>query len=217
MTDVPARPRAPRMAPAARREQLLDVTLELIARHGYGAVNMEAIARAAGVTKPVVYDAFGRLEDLLRALLERERNRAFGALAAALPSAPDGGAPDDLLVDGLVSFLTAVRTHPTAWRLILTPALQTPEPVRREVERGRAVVLEQLQPVVAWGLPQLGLDPSDPELAAHALVALAEAWAQLVLRDPDAYPPERIAAFARAMIAGGQAGRRSRASDTKAS
>jgi len=63
---------APRMPPAQRREQLIDAALQVILEQGYGGVSIEAIARAAGVTRPVVYDHFANLGRLLYALIERE-------------------------------------------------------------------------------------------------------------------------------------------------
>jgi AcrR family transcriptional regulator len=83
-----ARRYAPRMPAEERRSQILDATVKLIAQRGYEAVSMEGIARAAGVTKPVVYDLFGTLADLLDALLEREEERALLQLAELMP-APD--------------------------------------------------------------------------------------------------------------------------------
>ena len=80
---------ATRMPPEERREQCPDATLALIAGKGYESVSMEGIARRAGVTKPVVYDLFGSLADLLEALLEREEERALAQLAELMP-APAG-------------------------------------------------------------------------------------------------------------------------------
>ncbi|HUE26487.1 MAG TPA: helix-turn-helix domain-containing protein, partial [Solirubrobacteraceae bacterium] len=66
-TPKPRRRYAPRMPPAERREQLIDAALDVILRHGYGGVSIEAIARTAGVTRPVVYDHFPNLGRLLQA------------------------------------------------------------------------------------------------------------------------------------------------------
>jgi AcrR family transcriptional regulator len=64
-----------------RREQALDAALAIICERGYAAANMEAIARATGVAKTVVYDAYGSRDKLLRALLEREEGHILAALA----------------------------------------------------------------------------------------------------------------------------------------
>src|SRR3954471_14026767 len=73
-----------RMSAGERREQLLDVTKELVADHGFHAVSIEAVARAAGVSRPIVYGHFHDLPGLLEALIERESERALGQLSAVL-------------------------------------------------------------------------------------------------------------------------------------
>jgi AcrR family transcriptional regulator len=196
------RPAARRLPAALRREQLLDAALGIIVEHGYRAVSMESIARAAGVTKPVVYDRFGSLDGVLRALLGREEQRALGAVATAmLPPAPlEATDPDTLLVEGMVRVLKAIQADQRAWRLILLPVDGTPLAVRTQVERGRRLLRTHLERLVAWSLRRRGgPDDLDVELAARTLLALGEDAARLVLTRPD-FPPERIGAFARSLL-----------------
>src|SRR5947209_18527619 len=87
-SDLESKPRrryAPRMPPAQRREHLLDATLTVILEHGYSGVSIEAVARAAGVTRPVVYDHFPNLGRLLHALVEREERLALAQLEHVVP------------------------------------------------------------------------------------------------------------------------------------
>ena len=67
---------------------MLDAALEQFVEHGYRGTSMEAIAEAAGVSKPVVYECYPSKEKLFRALLEREEQRLGEAVAAALPKSP---------------------------------------------------------------------------------------------------------------------------------
>ena len=53
------RTRALRTDPRERRRQLLDTAEQLLAAGGSDALRMDAVARAAGVTRPVVYEHFG--------------------------------------------------------------------------------------------------------------------------------------------------------------
>src|SRR5690242_15851159 len=95
MTETAARrnrPYAPRLLPEQRREQLLDIVLDLIDTEGVGAVSMDAVARRAGVTRPVVYNHFTDANALLRACLDREEQRALAQILEAMP-----GAGDDLV------------------------------------------------------------------------------------------------------------------------
>lgn len=68
-----------------RRAQVLDAALVLISDHGYPALSVEAIARQARGSKTVVYNAYGGLEPLLHALLDREETAALTSLAHAAP------------------------------------------------------------------------------------------------------------------------------------
>jgi AcrR family transcriptional regulator len=192
---------APRLPPEERREQLLDVTLKLIVSNGYGAVSMEAVAREAGITKPVVYDAFGNRGELLRALLEREEQRALSALGAVLPLPTGDADPDEVIVEGIEAFLHAVAADENSWRVILLPAEGTPDVVREHVDAGRRSVSHRLRDLVAWGIEQRGgPEGIDVELVADSILVLGERAAQLVLTEPDRYPPERFATFVRGLV-----------------
>ena len=71
---------ATRMTGAERREQLLDATKAIVVADGFHAVSIEAVARAAGITRPIVYGHFADLGGLLEALVERESRRALSQL-----------------------------------------------------------------------------------------------------------------------------------------
>src|SRR5436190_3189452 len=84
MRTQPASP--PRMSAEERREQLLDVTKAIVAERGFHGVSIEAVAREAGITRPIVYGHFRDLQGLLEALVEREGARALTQLATVLPT-----------------------------------------------------------------------------------------------------------------------------------
>jgi AcrR family transcriptional regulator len=191
---------APRLPPEERREQLLDATLALIAEKGYESVSMEGIARQAGVTKPVVYDLFGSLADLLEALLEREEERALLQLAELLPQPDENADPANLLVDGLDAFLRAVETRPDAWRLSLMPVDAMPGVVREHVERDRTAVAKQLASIVRWGVGQLDVPISDVDMLVETIIVLAEEAGRKHLEDPERYPRERLTKFTASLL-----------------
>lgn len=189
------------MAPEQRREQLLDATLAVIVDHGYSGISIEAVARAAGVTRPVVYDHFPNLGMLLRALVEREERCALDQLEHVVPEDPAELEPDALLVAAARTFLEAVVSRPATWRIILLPPDGTPANVRDLVETNRARALERIERLVRWALERPPLpDDLDIELAARVLRDLGEEAARMVLTDPDRYPPERYEQFVRSVM-----------------
>src|SRR5882757_7316204 len=104
--------RTTRMTAEERREQILDVTKELVDERGFHAVSIEAVARRAGITRPVVYTHFHDLGGLLEALVDREGTRAIQQLAVLLPSALTGTNRREVLTQAMRSYLEAVSADP---------------------------------------------------------------------------------------------------------
>jgi AcrR family transcriptional regulator len=190
------------MPPAERREQLLDATLGLIAQQGYEAVSMEGIARRAGVTKPVVYDLFGGLAELLKALLEREEERALTQLAELMPAPAENADPAEVLVEGLDAFLRAVESRPDAWRLSLMPVEAQPGIVRKHVERDRTAIARQLESIVRWGVERLDVPISDVEMLVETIIVLANEAGRQHLNHPERYSRERLITFTASLLEG---------------
>src|SRR5690349_22929319 len=170
-----------RMTAEQRREQLLDATKAIVLADGFQAVSIEAVARAAGITRPVVYGHFDDLAGLLEALVDREALRALRQLPETY---------DDLL-EALAAYLGAVREDPGTWRLVLMPQEGAPRLLGERIAAGREAVVERLAAATPDGLP-------DPELTAHMLRAYADEAARLVL---EGYDVERILALTRFTLA----------------
>jgi AcrR family transcriptional regulator len=190
------------MAPEKRREQLIDAALDVIVQQGYEGISIEAIARTAGVTRPVIYDHFPNLGELLQALIEREEHYALTQLADVVPEAP-GGAEDPaaLFAAGVRRFLDAVASRPETWRIILLPLEGTPPIVREHVETNRVQMLERVELLVRWAIERSRIpDDLDVELSARAIRSLAEAAGRMVLTDPERYSPERYEGFVHSVM-----------------
>src|SRR5688572_33407708 len=99
-----------RLPAGERREQLLDVTKAIVARRGFHAVSIEAVAREAGISRPIVYGHFRDLDALLEALVDREAARALTQLEQVLPVNLAAGDPRELLLAGLGGYLEAVES-----------------------------------------------------------------------------------------------------------
>jgi AcrR family transcriptional regulator len=153
-----------RLTADQRREQLLDATKELVADRGFHAVSIEAIARAAGITRPIVYHHFDGLDGLLLALLDRETSRALEQLAGMLT----GQGP----LAAFSAYLDAVVADPVTWGLVLVPPEGMPASLRGVIRawRGR----------FAAGLAT-GVSSPDPELTGRLLQTMADEGCRLLL------------------------------------
>lgn len=78
-----------RLSKEDRRIQLLDAAARLFGRSSYGQVTTAELAKAAGVTEPVIYQHFKTKLDLYVELLRRAREVTFERydhVAAAMPT-----------------------------------------------------------------------------------------------------------------------------------
>jgi AcrR family transcriptional regulator len=187
------------MSSVQRREQLLDVTAQLVVERAFHGVSIEAVAQRAGITRALVYQHFGDLQSLLEAVIERETGRALAQVSETTLGDLSEGDPVELMIESLRAYLLAVQRQPNTWRLVLMPPEGAPEKLHRSIARGRAAVLVRLTEAVSPALerrPEL----ADAELTARILSAAADEYARLVLTDPDRFAPERLLAHARWLL-----------------
>jgi AcrR family transcriptional regulator len=187
------------MTAEQRREQLLDVTKELVGEQGFHGVSIEAVAKRAGISRPVVYGHFGDLQGLLEGMLEREGAGALRQLADVLPVDSGQADPPQALRSALRGYLEAVRADPVTWRLVLMPPEGAPRLLRDRINQGRDAVIAALAAYVERGGAP-GRESPDPDLTARLLSAVADESARLLLTDPDRYSIDRLTRHASWML-----------------
>jgi len=201
VTSTTRRPYAARVPAEVRREQLLDAAIAVIVRDGYAGVSVDAIAREAGVTRPVVYGVFDGLTPLLTALLDRQEARALAQLEEAMSDdAAMLTAPDEFLVNAAVRMIDAITDDPHTWRPILLAPNGTPEMVRARIERDREQVRRQIGRLLEVGLALRGGPQLDVEVVSHALVAVLEHFGRLLLEDPRRFETDRLVSAIRGLL-----------------
>lgn len=191
------RKRTPRLDPEERSRQILDAALGLAARDGAGSLTVEAIAAAAGITRPVVYDLFGDLEGLLAALTDDAERRATETIAAAVPGITLDDDPDVILETAALRFLEAVAAEPLLWKVILAPEEGMTGEMSARIGRVRSRVAARISELIVWSFRGRDeLEAIDPRVFGRVIIAAAEELARLVVADPHRYQPTRVAAEA---------------------
>jgi AcrR family transcriptional regulator len=103
------------MTAAARREVVLSTAAVLFAERGYRGASIEEIARASGVTPPVVYEHFESKRDLYRELLERH----FAELREVWREHFIGdGSLEQRVAKSFDAWFAYVEAHPFAGRVL---------------------------------------------------------------------------------------------------
>ncbi|MBU2696038.1 TetR/AcrR family transcriptional regulator [Pimelobacter sp. 30-1] len=191
---APKRRYAKRLPVEQRREHLLDAALRVLVRDGYERVSIEAIAREAEVTRPVVYGAYDGLEPLLHALLDRTQRRA---LASALRLMPDGGLDGALDVDEWIvaaagGLIDVVQREPEVWRPVLGLTQNAPAVVRDRITSTRELIRGSIADALQAGLERRGGPYLDVDVLAHLVLVTAEHFGRLALDQPETYDRDRL-------------------------
>jgi AcrR family transcriptional regulator len=136
-----ARPRR-RLSAAERRERVLAAATEAFAAHGYADARIDAIARAAGVSPPVLYDHF---ESKL-ALYETVLDSHFANLRAIWARFPVAGLTEETVAASVDAWFGYVEANPDAARILFRePTNADAAAIHRAVsERSRGLVLRPL-------------------------------------------------------------------------
>ncbi|HVL91600.1 MAG TPA: TetR/AcrR family transcriptional regulator [Actinomycetota bacterium] len=170
--------RAEYLGPARRRPLVLDAALELFAQGGFADASMEALARLAGTTKPVLYDCFsGGKQEIYFALLEREEER-FRAHMMGVLATTGRMKLRDALTSGLSAFLDYADVNPSAFRVMFgPPGTSDPGIVERGVRVREQIITIMTDRADALAEP-VNAPPVVVELYNRAIVAVAEELAR---------------------------------------
>ena len=174
----------PRLSAPARREQLLDVALEVFAGQGFHGTSMNDIADAAGVTKPVLYQHFDSKRDLYLALLEAVGNQLIGAIGKATGEAPDGKAQTEA---GILAYFRWVHDDRDQFRLLFGSGARREDDFAEAIRRVEDASAEAIAPLIA-----VDIDPDHQRTIAHGLVGLVEGVSRRLIADDVTFDPQVI-------------------------
>ena len=150
-----------------RRQQLLDVALEIFGVGGYADASMSDIAAAAGVTKPVVYQHFASKRELYLEVL-RECGRQIAERIIA--STADAHGPQQLVERGFQGFISFFEDNPGTFRILFNDANRADVEFAKEVYGVELVVAERIAALIDID----DLTDADRHLLAVGIVGLGE-------------------------------------------
>jgi len=174
-----------RLSASARREQLLDVALQVFARQGYHGASMNDVADAAGVTKPVVYQHFDSKRELYLALLDEVGARLLTAISKATAGATDGKNQTEL---GFRAYFRWVADDHDAFLLLFGSGARRDEEFNDAVRKVTAQVAEAIKPLIA-----ADIDAEHQRTLAHGLVGLAEGVSRRLVDNGTDFDPQLLA------------------------
>ena len=168
-----------------RRDQLLDVALEVFATAGFHGASMNDVAEAAGVTKPVLYQHFDSKNDLFSALLDEVGRRMRTAIDKATADAVDG---KDATIRGFRAYFRWVAADLDGFRLLFGGAARHDAAFAEQVRAITSDAATAIAPLIA-----ADVDDDTRRLIAHGLVGLAEGSSRRLLAHGQPFDPDAVA------------------------
>lgn len=167
-----------------RRAQLLDLALELFGDRTYDEISVDEVAKAAGVSKGLLYHYFQNKRAFYVAAVEE----AAARLLAATEVDREGDSPTfEEMREGITRYLTYVKKHANNFAFLLRGGGVDAE-VSAIVERTREEFVERIRSGVPGGLE---LSPA-MELTVRGYMGYIEALTLAWVAEP-VVPMEQLA------------------------
>ncbi len=145
--------------------------MNAIRKHG-PAVSMEDLAKAAGVTKPILYRHFGHRDGMTGALATRFAEGLQSTLASALIA---GNAPRETLEKTIDAYLEFVERDPEVYRFLVRRLIASDPDDELSVGNFLRQVGNQVALVLGAQLRAAHLDSGGAEPLAHGIVGMVHA------------------------------------------
>lgn len=158
-----------RLTKADRRDQLLDVAAEIVAREGTAALTMEGLAARAGVSKALPYAHFDNAHDVLVELYRREVARIGEAVGAAVAGQTE---PYERLAAAIAAYFDVVEARGPVLAALTAPGSRVPAEADGGQRHGVRFVADLF---VAGGLPRRSARLVASTLLG-ALAGAVDAW-----------------------------------------
>jgi len=124
----------------SRRDEILDIAVELFARRGYHGVSMDEIGKAAGVTGPALYHHFAGKESMVAAALIPVSEQLLSIARERIAASDGADAALDALLDHHVEFALENRA---VISLHLHELDRLPDEPRREIRKLQRQYVEE--------------------------------------------------------------------------
>lgn len=158
-------------AESPKRQAILAAAGDLFMHQGYGATSMDAVARAAGVSKATLYAYFAS-KDVLFATIINEACREDMAAGAFLPGdAPDIEAGLTALAGRMLRFLLQERVL-AIHRVVVSESVRFPELGSAFYDNGPGLFRQMFGDWLARQQAAGRLSVPDPAMAADQFVGL---------------------------------------------
>jgi AcrR family transcriptional regulator len=187
-----------RLTREERRQRLLDAARRLFGERGYRRTEVEQVAKAAGVTKPMLYRHFpGGKAEIFLTVLDQHLSALVRALWEAMASS---ARPRQRLHRGLGAYLRFAEQNPDAFRLLVDTSVDLDPEVGARLREVRGTIARGLANTIADVLRGAGLAADGAPIYAWALMGGVESVVQWWLDSGQTLDRETVTDYLLAFI-----------------
>jgi AcrR family transcriptional regulator len=173
-----------------RRGQLLELAEQLFMEKGYGGFSIDDLCRAAGISRPIVYEHFGSKDGIYLACLRRIRAEFEGMLLAA---AAEGGADlQETAKHSSEAWFAMIERNPQRWSLVYGGATGLVGPLADQLAELRNGTVDQIGALLSRYAGDA--DPGQITMWAHAVSGAGEQLGRWWMQNKRV-PRKRVVAF----------------------
>jgi AcrR family transcriptional regulator len=187
-----------RMPAAERRLELVETAVRVFSEGSYRGTTTAEIARAAGVSEPILYRHFASKRDLYFAALDHVWAKARAAWEEAITAAPDVRAGLEAMGSRPVGSRDCKHQLAELWVQALSEATEDPE-LRKYLRKHMREVHEYFAGVIRRGQAQ-GVLHADRDVDAEAWLFLAGSILAMVGRRVGLLDTEEVGAIRAARL-----------------
>jgi AcrR family transcriptional regulator len=188
-----------RMAAAGRRAHLLETAARVFVEGSYHGTTTAEIARAAGISEPIIYRHFASKRDLYLATLDYVWEQARTGWEQAVAAGPDACAAVEAIGKGHVSVRSAKLQLAELWVQALGEASEDPE-LRKALRKHMREVHDFLAGLIRDG-QAAGVIVAERDANAEAWIMLAGGILGMVGRRVGLLDDEELTAIRAARLA----------------
>ena len=181
-----------RLSPEARREQLLDLGVRMLATRSLEELSIDALAEEAGISRGLLYHYFRTKADFHEAVVERA-----AADVVRLTAPPEDPDPLLRLLSSVRAYVDYVESNQAGYTSLVQRAAGGNDRLREIYETTRAALTDRIfEAASPEDLAALGLvDDAATRLMVHGWGALVEDVVLAWVREPAGVAKEELIAL----------------------
>ena len=174
-----------RLSPEARRTQLLELGVSLLATRSLDELTIDVLAEEAGISRGLLYHYFGNKQDFREAVVRRAVDDLVEQTAP-----PPGGEPLERLLASVAAYVDYVVANYQGYTSLVRGAAGGNETLRLLYEDARTALTDRIFAEDAVG--ELVPDTPAARLMVRGWSALAEELVLTWVADPDGVSREQL-------------------------